>query len=273
MSTPVNELRVMSDELLERGEELGEFMALQLARRSSPGAGAREAELANRLGVRLKEAIGSRLTSWTWNEGLLFEAVIDVGDGPVTEVEALAQRPEASRLKRLVLDALCWDGDEGLTPFFRSLLSGTRLPHLEELVVRRGLDLGNVHIWGPATIGQVEPLYRAYPNLRVLELHGTHHELGHVELPKLERFCASELRPTVVPSLVEAHWPALRELELVFNAGEAEHSEPVFGALLASRMSAALERVVIESPWPEFFRAALPRSPLGRGRVIEVRAR
>jgi hypothetical protein len=35
-------------------------------------------------------------------------------------------------------------------------------------------------------------------------------------------------------------------------------------------MSPFLKRVKVKSPWPDYFRAALPRTPLGRGRIVEV---
>lgn len=262
-------LRVFADELLERGDVLGEFILLQSERPAATPPSPRERELETLIGDRLKAALGERLQSFTFEHGLLEQVVIDAGDGPLTEVERLSRRPEALGLRTLVLHALCWDADPGLSAFFASLSSHPALPNLSAVLVQRGLDLGHPSIDGPATIGFVEPLYRAYPKLEALALHGVGLELGRIELPELTSFSASNLQPSAIPSLVEARWPKLRELTLVFDATPAE-AEPVFGPLLDAPMSPVLERVVIQSPWPEFFRAALPRSPLGRGRHIEV---
>ena len=60
-----------------------------------------------------------------------------------------------------------------------------------------------------------------------------------------------------------------RSLEVEFGPAGGE-AEPLFGPLLAAPMSSCLKRVKVKSPWPDFFRAALPRTPLGRGRIVEV---
>lgn len=262
-------LRVFADELLEQGDVLGEFILLQTERVAGTAPSPRERELEKLIGDRLKTTVGRNLQSFTFRHGLLDQVNIDAGDGPLTELERLSHRPEARGLRTLVLHALCWDGDPGLGAFFASLSEHPTLPNLREVLVQRGLDLGNPYIDGPATIGFVEPLYRAYPKLEALALHGVGLELGTIELPELRSFSASSLQPSAIPSLVGARWPRLRELTLVFDHTPAE-AEPVFGPLLEAPMSPVLERVVIQSPWPEFFRAALPRSPLGRGRRIEV---
>jgi hypothetical protein len=218
---------------------------------------------------RLLEAVGTKLRVTKWHFGLINAVELTVDDGPVTELEVLSRRPEGLGLTRLVLDALTWDGGDDLSALWSSLRHSPRFPLLRELVVQVGMNLGNPWIDGPPRIGAVSPLYSAYPKLEVLELHGVEHALGDVVLPELRRFAASGLRPECIPSLVNARWPKLEVLELAFRPAPAE-SEPVFAALLDAPMSDVLRRVSIKSPWPEFFRAALPRSPLGRGREIEV---
>jgi len=64
--------------------------------------------------------------------------------------------------------------------------------------------------------------------------------------------------------------PKLEDLELEFGPAVEEEVQPVFGPLLAAPMSAGLKRVQFKSPWPDYFRAALPHHPLGRGRLVEV---
>lgn len=265
-------LRVYADRVLEQGDVHGEFITLQLNRAdrgSEPGA--REEALRREvLEPALRKAVGSSLTACRWEHGFLAAVEFDVDDAPFEALRVLVERPEARLLRRVVLKALRWDGAGDLTPVWESLNHGPRFPRLEALVVEVGLDLGNPHIDGPIVIGAVEPLYRAYPRLRVLELHGIEHVLGKIELPELTHFSASSLSLSTIAPLVSASWPKLEELELEFGPAGAEEVEPLFGPLLAAPMSASLKRVKVKSPWPDYFRAALPRSPLGRGRIVEV---
>lgn len=264
-------LRVYADRVLEQGNVHGEFITLQLNRAdrgSEPGA--REEALRREvLEPALREALGPSLTSCRWEHGFLAAVDFSVDDAPFRGLQKLVERPEAQLLRRVVLSALAWDGGGELTPFWASLLTGPRFPRLEALVVEVGLDLGNPHIDGPIQIGTVAPLYEAYPRLRVLELHGIGHVLGRIVLPELTHFSASRLSLDAIAPLVSAQWPQLEELELEFGQAGGE-AEPLFGPLLAAPMSRSLKRVKVKSPWPDFFRAALPRSPLGRGRIVEV---
>ena len=75
---------------------------------------------------------------------------------------------------------------------------------------------------------------------------------------------------SAIAPLVSAHWPKLEELELEFGPAGAEEVEPLFGPLMNAPMSSRLKRVKVKSPWPDYFRAALPRKPLGQGRIVEV---
>lgn len=266
-------LRVYADRILEQGDVHGEFITLQLNRAdrgSEPGV--REETLRREvLEPALREAVGGSLTGCRWEHGFLAAVEFDVDDTPFKGLEVLVARPEARLLRRVVLKkALRWDGAGDLTPVWERLNQGPRFPRLEAVVVEVGLDLGNPHIDGPIVIGAVEPLYRAYPRLRVLELHGIEHALGKIELPELTHFSASRLSLSAIAPLVSARWPRLEELELEFGPAGAEEVEPLFGPLLAAPMSSRLKRVKVKSPWPDYFRAALPRSPLGRGRIVEV---
>lgn len=264
-------LRVYADRVLEQGDVHGEFIALQLNRAergSEPDA--REETLRREiLEPALREALGRALTACRWEHGFLSAVELEVDDAPFEALSALVQRPEAQLLRRVVLNALRWDGGGDLTPVWAGLAQGPRFPRLEAVVVKVGLDLGNPHIDGPIVIGAVQPLYAAYPALRVLELHGIEHQLGKIDLPELTHFSASRLSLDAIAPLVSARWPKLEELELEFGEAGGE-AEPLFGPLLAAPMSQRLKRVRVKSPWPDFFRAALPRTPLGRGRIVEV---
>lgn len=264
-------LRVYADRVLEQGNVHGEFITLQLNRadRGSEPDGREEVLRSEVLEPALRGALAAKLTSCRWENGFLAEVAFEVDDAPFTALRTLVERPEARLLRRIVLNALRFDGGGDLTPLWASLGEGPRFPRLEALVVEVGLDLGNPHIDGPSVIGAVEPLYRAYPGLRVLELHGIEHNLGKIDLPELTHFSASRLSLDAIAPLVSASWPKLEELELEFGPAGGE-AEPLFGPLLAAPMSTSLKRVKVKSPWPDFFRAALPRTPLGRGRIVEV---
>lgn len=264
-------LRVYADRVLELGNLHGEFITLQLnrAERGSEPDVREEALRREVLEPALREALGGTLTACRWERGFLAAVEFEVDDAPFEALSALVQRPEARLLRRIVLHALRWDGGGDLSPLWQRFAHGPRFPRLEALVVEVGLDLGNPHIDGPIVIGAVEPLYAAYPRLRVLELHGIEHALGTIALPELTHFSASRLSLDAIAPLVSARWPKLEELELEFGPAGGE-AEPLFGPLLAAPMSQCLKRVRVKSPWPDFFRAALPRTPLGRGRIVEV---
>jgi hypothetical protein len=264
-------LRVYADRVLEQGNVHGEFITLQLNRadQGSEPDGREEALRREVFEPALKEALGASLSSCRWEHGFLAAVEFEVDDAPFVALRTLVERPEARLLRRVVLNALRWDGQGDLTPLWESLSTHARFPRLEALVVNVGLDLGNPHIDGPIVIGAVEPLYAAYPRLRVLELHGIEHALGKIDLPELTHFSASRLSLDAIAPLVSARWPKLEELELEFGPAGGE-AEPLFAPLLAAPMSACLKRVKVKSPWPGFFRPALPRSPLGRGRLVEV---
>lgn len=262
-----------ADQLLERGDVHGEFISLQLGRAPLALPTAREEALREELlEPALRELLrpGAEGLTCHWENGFLHTVEFDVGDGPLDTWDKLAARREAQLLRRVVMRALHWmDGPDSLDSLWRSLLHTPRFRHLEEIELERGLDLGNMYIVGPLSIGRLEPLYEAYPGLKALKVHGVGHDFGRIVLPELRRFSAGVLTLGAVPSLVSAHWPKLQELELEFGPAGGE-AEPIFGPLLQARMSESLERVRVTSPWPDFFRAALPRSPLGRGRVVEV---
>lgn len=264
-------LRVYADRVLEQGNVHGEFITLQLNRadRGSEPEVREETLRREVLEPALREALGAGLTSCRWERGFLAEVEFEVDDKPFGALRTLVQRPEALLLRRIVLNGLRWDGAGDLTPLWAGLAEDPKFPRLEALVVNVGLDLGHPHIDGPIIIGAVEPLYRAYPGLRVLELHGIEHHFGKIVLPELTHFSASRLSLDAIAPLVSASWPRLEELELEFGPA-GDEVEPLFGPLLAAPMSGALKRVKVKSPWPDFFRAALPRTPLGRGRIVEV---
>lgn len=265
-------LRVYADQRLERGDLHGELILLQLTRaeRDSQPSEREQRLLREVFEPAVRGAVGGRIVqATTWRDGFLHELRLHSEGAPFEGLRELARRPEAALLERIAFDGLQWEGQGSLAALWSALAGGPRFPRLRALEVEEGVDAGNPYIEGPAVIGDVQPLCAAYPGLEVLTLNGVGHHFGQLDLPSLKRFSAATLDVRDVNALATARWPQLEELELQFGDAHGE-AEPLFGPLLAARMSPHLRRVRVKSPWPEFFGAALPRAPLGRGRVVEV---
>lgn len=261
-------LRVLADDLLEHGDVHGEFILLQVERaaRGEREAGTREKELAEVMLGRLRKELPGVVHEAKWERGFLSSLHLHFGEEP-----PLAALRELSRwMPARSLHSLSLMGITGvdLSAFFVETRR-IQFPALRKFAVVEIESIGRPRQDEWLTVGNVEPMYAAWSELESLQLSGVGHELGKIVMPKLKTFLAGELQPSAIPSLVAAQWPELEELDLSFDLTPAE-AEPVFGALLEAKMSQCLKRVRIHSPWPEFFKAALPRSPLGKGRVVEV---
>jgi hypothetical protein len=68
----------------------------------------------------------------------------------------------------------------------------------------------------------VEPLYKAFPNLRSLRLRGGFVELGKIDLPELREFTVETggLPLAAVKSIASAKWPKLERLEVWFGSDD-----------------------------------------------------
>lgn len=261
------ELRVLADDLLERGDAHGEFILLQVERaaRQERKPSPRELELTDEMQARLRRQLPG-VSHATWERGFLSTLSLHFSDEPPLEgLQRLTRWLPASALHSLqVMGRTGVD----LTTLF-SFAPKLKFPALREFAAVEISSLGRPREDEWLTIGRVEPMYAAWSQLEKVQLDGVGHELGKMVLPNLRSFSAGELQPSAIPSLVAAQWPKLEELTLSFDLTPAE-AEPVFGALLEAKMSDVLQRVCIRSPWPEFFKAALPRSPLGKGRQVLV---
>lgn len=261
-------LRVLADDLLEQGDVHGEFILLQVERaaRGEREAGAREKELSEVMLGRLRRELPGVVHDAKWERGFLSSLHLHFDAEP----PLAALRDFSKWMPARTLHALTVMGMTGvdLSAFFVETRRIT-FPALRKFAVLEIESIGRPRQDEWLTLGNIEPLYAAWSGLESLQLSGVGHELGKIVMPKLKTFIAGELQPSAIPSLVAAEWPDLEELNLSFDLTPAE-AEPVFGALLEAKMSQVLKRVRIHSPWPEFFKAALPRSPLGKGRVVEV---
>lgn len=256
-------LRVYADLAQENGDPQGELIALQCAREDSGVEdGVRERDLQSALHLELSATLGGVLVQSEWRRGFVDTLRVTLSQS-ASNLSRLAEPKSLALLRRLEVTAVEWNQLGDLSAWWSRF---PKLPRLEELRIEpsgRDDDF-------PPNIGVVAPLCTALQNLRSLELHGDSHRLENLVFPELRRFAASRLSASTIPALVHSRWPKLEVLELEFAPARPDEVEPLFGPLLDTTMSESLRRVTVKSPWPEFFAAALPRSPLGRGREVSV---
>jgi hypothetical protein len=266
-------LRVYADQLIEAGEPLGELIVVALERqgRESPELARREDELIAQLERGLDERLTRALRpSYRWRTGFLDAIELDhAGDEPFAILPGLAAEPCARLLRRIQISALEMDGQGDLAPVIAELARlAPRFPRLVELVVLEGADLGNPWIDGPITIGDITPLYAAYPELEVLVLHGDEIVLGDaIELEALRELALRGITMTDVRRIVAARLPKLAHLELEIGPrGLASNVAAGLGPLLHRDFGPQLEHVSlyvppVAQPW---LLAELPGCPLLR---------
>jgi len=264
-------LEVYADQLLERGDVQGEFIHLQCARAASDAPTAREQELEQQLEQRVLAAAGLehrfQRPALGWRLGVLDSVSLDCDDTLATVATALSRWPGSRALRELTVVGASHSASLG---GLLRVAPELRFPVLESFTAFSGVGLG-----GPVRELEIEisglgPLARAFPRLRRLSLEGLiDGDFGALHFPELREFSAETLAPGAVNWLVKARWPKLETLRLRFYA-PGDGVEPVFGALLDAPMSPVLAKVHLETPWPEYFAAALPRSKLGKGRELIV---
>jgi hypothetical protein len=256
-------LRVLADELLERGDAVhGELIQLQCARGVRDVASAREETLLGVLRKRVRERVGAAFTGDEWRGGFLRKCTLVAQSELSDELVKLSRLSVAARLESVSVR-----GDVGgLEALFASAPRAV-FPRLRAFHVMESRVLGGPGGDASLRIGDVEPMYAAWPSLEVLQLDGYGHRLGALVLPRLRQFSAGELSTGQLPALCAAQWPALESLSLTF-LGDASDSS-VFEPLLETRFGEALRQVtLISAPWRNWLESRLPRSPLGRGRKL-----
>lgn len=268
-------VRVFADWLLQQGHPLGELAVVQLERmrHDSAALAQREAELiantANPFVEQLlgRANIGTLAVGLGWRGGLLdVIGLQQPGEGPLADVLArLASDPVLRLVRRIEIEAIEFDGEGDLEPALRTL-AALALPRLCELVVREGADLGNPWVDGPIRIGDVTPLYAAYPRLAVLELDGKAYELGDLALPSLRRFALGDVRPADIVTVARGKLPALEELELFFGPWRVDGIDAVFRQLFDREMPRlGVVRIGAEAQLvAQYLVRALPGSQLAR---------
>lgn len=272
-------VRVFADWLLQQGHPIGELAVVQLERAAhdSEALANREYDLiwnhANPYATKLLER--AAVTEYVWRGGLLDVITLhhQGGEEQLEDVFARLATDPVMRLVRCVeIEAVEFDGTGDLAPAIRALAAlAPALPRLSELVIREGTNLGNPWIDGPIHVGDVTPLYAAYPQLRVLELGGKEYELGDLALPALEKLVLADIRPADVATVARGQLPALSQLELFFGRWRVDGIDAVFRPLFDRAMpNLAVVGVGAEIPQVmQYLVRALPASELARhARVI-----
>ena len=257
---------VYADWLSGRGSPRGELAVLQHALETRPSPQLRRVELALRaanrdLLVGDLARFGPQLRVG-WRLGWIERAVLTLGrsrrgDASAVLDEALAEllaHPSAAFLRHLALEdvastrpvyqaALDRLAEAGGPPTLATLRIGCEAP------LGRGLfDYSEVE---PAVIGTLEPLSRAHPRLRDVELCGDAILLGEAVFPELRRLSirCQRMSPALIDLVRPQRFPELEQLELAVGAsGGAEQS----AALLA-----AVARLLEDTGWPDLRRLAL----------------
>ncbi|HWO18077.1 MAG TPA: WGR domain-containing protein [Kofleriaceae bacterium] len=222
--------QVYADWLQAQGDPRGELAAIQLQREAEPkrkDLQRAEKSLLRRGAERWfgKLAPYGDLLQLRWRAGFLHTARIastferfdrdESGEESTSLPEVLGlllDEPSARFLRELTVGIVTFeDNDYG---GIARVLSQRYLPSL------RSLFLGDFHSeetelnW--STIGIIEPMYAALPNLRALKLRSGDMDLGTIVLPRLERFevITGGLDNTAARSIAAATWPSLRALSI-----------------------------------------------------------
>lgn len=266
-------LRVYADQLILSGDPFGELIVVSTARlaAATPELVRREdALIAERNAELGKDLDRPTSTTYRWRRGFLDAIELSHHGDEALEavIPKLAARREARLLRRIEIDSVEFDGQGNLAPVFAALAKHAAVfPRLTEIVIREGMNLGNPWIDGPIALGDVTPLYAAYPGLEVLELGGDRLELGDIVLPSVRRLLATSLRVEDARRFIVASVPRLADLELGFRYGQPPNFRAVFGPLLHRDFGPQLEALSLALPSSEaqtWMVAELPAAPIAR---------
>jgi hypothetical protein len=274
--------RVFADWLQQQGHPCGELAVVQLARleKDSDELASREYDLIwNHANKYLSSVLArDHVTEYAWQRGVLDTITFHHHGGEEhlpAALRKLATDPSGRLVRRVEIQAVQFDGAGDLESTIAELASlAPRFPRLAELALVEGMNLGNPWIDGPIRVGDVTPLYAAYPRLEVFELGGKDYALGDLDLPALKKLAMQELSPTDVATIARAELPVIEELDLFFGRWRVDGIDAVFRPLF-DRVMPTLATIAIASEIPtvmQYFVRALPQAALSRhARVLAFR--
>ena len=271
---------MFADWLLQQGHPAGELVVVQLERlaHDSEALAQREHDLFWHHAVPHLKAVLARdhVTDFEFRRGLLHSVTFHHHGGEEAlddTLRRLATDPCGRLVRRIEIDAVEFDGAGDLGPAIGAL-AALALPRLTELVFREGANLGNPWIDGPIRIGDVTPLYAAYPRLEVFELGGKEYELGDLDFPSLRKLALADMTPTDIATIARASLPSLEDLELFFGRWRVDGIDAVFRPLL-DRTMPKLARLAIAAEIPQvmqYLTRAVPAAELAKHtRVLAFR--
>ena len=201
---------VYADRLQELGRPFGELISISMRGTEQQREAFLEQYGAELLGPLAQAGESATLT---WKRGFIVGARFVDRDGYLDAMQSLLEKPVGELLGHLALGInefdVNWEQEI-------ELLVNTG-PH----VALRSLHIGDYEFpdeteisW--ATVGDVEDVWAACPNLEELTLQGAEIELGKIDAPNLRRLTirSGGLPVEAVRSIAATSWPSLVELEI-----------------------------------------------------------
>lgn len=254
---------------MQLGHPAGELAIVQLEDRSEI-VDKREYELFWHQVVPFMKTVLARdhVSELAFRRGLLDSVILHHHGGEEVLEETLARLsadPCGRVVRRIEIQAVEFDGAGNLGPAIEQL-AALGFPRLRELAFVEGANLGNPWIDGPIRVGDLTPLYAAYPQLEVFELGGKEYELGDLAWPSLRRLVLADMTPSDVATIARADLPALADLDLFFGRWRVDGLDAVFRPLL-DRTMPTLARLALVAEIPQVMRylvRAVPGSALAK---------
>ncbi|RKH56997.1 WGR domain-containing protein [Corallococcus aberystwythensis] len=183
-----------------------------------------EAHAAELLGDDLQEAVSEETLKLEWHLGFIREARVGQVDydstADVPEVlRKLLAHPSACFLRSLTIGMASFDGENEYHDVLAVLGKAKPSKALHDLFIGDFEYPDDTEIsW--THVGNLQPLYRQFPELRELRVRGGEIELGQLDLPELRVFTVETggLPLAAVKSIVKAKWPKLAALEVWFGS-------------------------------------------------------
>ncbi|WP_223631836.1 WGR domain-containing protein [Corallococcus sp. EGB] len=175
------------------------------------------------LGESLAEAVSDRTLKLEWHLGYIREARLgqvdydSTADIPELLAELLAH-PSARFLSRLTLGMASFDGENDYDDTLGVLAKAKPAPPLRSLFIGDFEFPDETEIsW--TQVGDLQPLYKVYPQLQELRVRGGEIGFGKIDLPELRSFTVETggLHEGAVKEIAKAKWPKLESLEVWFG--------------------------------------------------------
>ena len=240
-------MSVYADWMQDQGAPRGELAQVQLELAKQPKLAARaKALLKKHAGVFLGKLAGlEAVLQLEWRAGFIHKATLGNSYGADTDIvatlEALLAEPSARFLRELTIGIVTYE-DNSYDKIAR-VIAKRYLPSLRALRIGEFASDEMEVDW--CTLGAIEPMYAALPNLRELTVRSSGAELGSIVLPNLETFSlvSTDLSRKAATAIAKASWPALRSLSLQLGPVEDEKTAARIDDLLPILDGARLPRL------------------------------